>query len=310
MRPGESLGDYQLLTLLGAGGMGEVWAAHQQTLGRRVALKLLSEEVTRDPSRISRFEQEARTASALSHPNVAHIYALGQTADGQRYIAMELVEGETIRARLRSGDLPLAEAIRFAVQVAAALTAAHAVGVIHRDIKPENVMIRPDGFIKVLDFGLAKLVASSASDVATATRTMVHTDAGTVLGTVAYMSPEQVRGREVDQRTDIWSLGVMLYEMVAGRCPFAGETRSDVMAAILDREPAPLARFDPDVPSELQRIVGKALRKDRDERYQGMRDVVLDLQALREDLDARVKEQPRGGSPTRRRRALASRLDD
>ena len=296
MRPGESLGDYQLLTLLGAGGMGEVWAAHQQTLGRRVALKLLPEEVTRDPSRIIRFEQEARAASALSHPNVAHIYALGQTADGQRYIAMELVEGETLRARLRRGHLPLPEAIRIAVQSAAALAAAHAVGVIHRDIKPENVMIRPEGFIKVLDFGLAKLVASSTSDVGAATLTMVRTDAGTVLGTVAYMSPEQVRGREVDQRTDIWSLGVMLYEMIAGRSPFAGESRSDVIAAILDREPAPLVRFDPDVPSELQRIVGKALRKDRDERYQGMKDVLLDLQALREDL----AEEARSNNAERR----------
>src|SRR3954463_6754814 len=323
MRPGESLGDYQLLTLLGAGGMGEVWAAHQQTLGRRVALKLLPEEVTRDASRISRFEQEARAASVLNHPNVAHIYALGQTADGQRYIAMELIEGETLRARLRSGHLPLPEAIRFAVQVAAALTAAHAVGVIHRDIKPENVMSRPDGFIKVLDFGLAKLLASSPSDVAAATRTM-HTDAGTVLGTVAYMSPEQVRGREVDQRTDIWSLGVMLYEMVVGRCPFAGESRSDVIVAILDREPAPLARFDPDVPSELQRIVGKALRKDRDERYQGMRDLLLDLQALREDLAEEARSSHAEGrppdatapppsliSPTERLRAYCQRvLDD
>jgi formylglycine-generating enzyme required for sulfatase activity len=269
--------------------MGEVWAAHQQTLARRVALKLLPEALTRDPLRISRFEQEARAASALNHPNVAHIYALGQTADGQRYIAMELVEGETLRARLRSSHLSLPEAIRFALQVAAALTAAHAVGVIHRDIKPENVMIRPDGFIKVLDFGLAKLVASSWSDVAAATRTMVHTDAGTVLGTVAYMSPEQVRGREVDQRTDIWSLGVMLYEMIAGRCPFAGESRSDVIAAILDREPAPLARFDLDVPLELQRIVGKALRKARDERYQGMKDLLLDLGALNEDLTGQAR---------------------
>src|SRR5215467_10555081 len=250
MRPGESLGDYQLLTLLGAGGMGEVWAAHQQTLGRRVALKLLPEEVTRDPSRISRFEQEARAASTLSHPNVAHIYALGQTSDGRRYIAMELVEGETLGARLRRGHLSLPEAIRFAVQVAAALTAAHAIGVLHRDIKPENVMIRPDAFVKVVDFGLAKLVASSPSDVAAATLTMVHTDPGIVLGTVTYMSPEQVRGHDVDHRTDIWSLGVMLYEMIAGRCPFAGESRSDVIAAILDREPASLARFDPGVPSE------------------------------------------------------------
>src|SRR5262249_9127667 len=177
------------------------------------------------------------------------------------------------------------------------LTAAHAVGVIHRDIKPENAMIRPDGFIKVLDFGIAKLVASSPSDVAAATRTMVHTDAGTVLGTVVYMSPEQVRGREVDQRTDIWSLGVMLYEMVAGRCPFAGESRSDVIAAILEREPAPLARFDPGVPSELQRIVAKALRKDRDERYQGMRDLLLDLQALRENLAREARSSADGRPP-------------
>jgi len=297
MRPGESLGDYQLLTLLGAGGMGEVWAAHQQTLDRRVALKFLPEEVTRDPSRISRFEQEARAASALSHPNVAHIYALGQTADGQRYIAMELVEGETLRARLRSGHLPLPEAIGIAVQCASALTAAHPVGVIHRDIKPENVMIRPDGFIKVLDFGLAKLVFSSPSDVAASTLTMVHTDPGTVLGTVAYMSPEQVRGREVDQRTDIWSLGVMLYEMVAGRCPFAGESRSDVIVAILDREPAPMTRFDAAVPSELQRIVGKALRKNRDERYQSTRDLLLDLQALREALAGGARSSHAEGRP-------------
>jgi formylglycine-generating enzyme required for sulfatase activity len=297
MRPGESLGDYQLLTLLGAGGMGEVWAAHQQTLDRRVALKFLPEEVTRDPSRISRFEQEARAASALSHPNVAHIYALGQTADGRRYIAMELVEGETLRARLRSGHLPLPEAIGIAVQCASALTAAHPVGVIHRDIKPENVMIRPDGFIKVLDFGLAKLVSSSPGDVAASTLTMVHTDPGTVLGTVAYMSPEQVRGREVDQRTDIWSLGVMLYEMVAGRCPFAGESRSDVIVAILDREPAPMTRFDAAVPSELQRIVGKALRKKRDERYQSTRDLLLDLQALREALAGGARSSHAEGRP-------------
>ena len=298
MRPGESLGDYQLLTLLGAGGMGEVWAAHQQTLGRRVALKFLPEELTRVPSRISRFEQEARAASALNHPNVAHIYAFGQTTDGQKYIAMELVEGETLRSRLRGGHLSLREAIRIASQSASALTAAHAVGVIHRDIKPENVMIRPDGFIKVLDFGLAKWVATAPSDVASATLTIVHTDAGTVMGTVAYMSPEQVRGREVDQRTDIWSLGVMLYEMVAGRGPFAGESRSDVIAAILDREPAPLARFDPAVPSELQRIVGKALRKHRDERYQVMKDLLLDLEALREDSTGEARSsQARCGPP-------------
>ena len=173
------------------------------------------------------------------------------------------------------------EALDVAVQVASALSAAHAAAIAHRDVKPENVILRPDGFVKVLDFGLAKLVAPSLTDAAAATRTMVRTEAGTVVGTVAYMSPEQARGQEVDHRTDIWSLGVMIYEMVAGRCPFTWHNRSDVLAAILDREPAPLARFEPDAPPELQRIVGKALRKDREQRYQGMKDLLLDLQALR-----------------------------
>jgi serine/threonine protein kinase len=285
MRPGDALGEYQLLSLIGAGGMGEVWAAHQQTLGRRVALKLLPEDLTRDTLRISRFEQEARAASALSHPNVAHIYALGQTADGRRYIAMELVEGQTLRARLRNGHLPLAEAIRFAVQVAAALAAAHAAGVIHRDIKPENVMIRPDGFIKVLDFGLAKLVPTRHElAAAETTHTLLHTDPGSAVGTVTYMSPEQARGQDVDHRTDIWSLGVVLYEMVAGRSPFAGPSSSDVLAAILDRDPDPLSRVDPRLPAEMQRIVAKALRKNREQRYQTIRDLQLDLESLATDV--------------------------
>src|SRR5262245_43022763 len=194
--------------------------------------------------------------------------------------------------------LAIREVLDISVQIASAMGAAHAAGVVHRDLKPANVMRRPDGFIKVLDFGLPKLLASSPSDVVATTLTMIRTDAGTVLGTAAYMSPEQVRGHEVDQRADIWSLGVMLYEMVAGRCPFDGETRSDVLAAILVTEPAPLARFDPDVPSELQRIVGKALRKDRDERYQGMRDLLLDLQALREDLAGEARSShAEGRSP-------------
>jgi formylglycine-generating enzyme required for sulfatase activity len=279
---GQTLGSFRILGKLGEGGMGEVYRAHDPKLGRDVAIKILPLHFTADSGRRARFAREARALATLNHPNVCTIHALGEGTDGQQFIAMEYVDGETLRHRLMR-HLAMREALDIVVQVASAVGAAHAAGVVHRDLKPENVMRRPDGLIKVLDFGLAKLVASSPGDAADATRTMAHTDAGTVLGTVAYMSPEQVRGREVDQRTDIWSLGVMLYEMVAGRSPFAGETRSDVIAAILDREPAPLARFDPDVPPELQRIVGKALRKDRDERYQGMRDLLLDLQTLRED---------------------------
>jgi formylglycine-generating enzyme required for sulfatase activity len=295
--PGSRLDAFEIVAPLGSGGMGEVWLARDVTLERKVALKLLPPVLTRDPSRVARFWQEARAASALNHPNVCTIHTLGEGPDGQQFIAMEYVDGETLRHRLMR-RLAMRETLDIAVQVASAMSAAHAAGVVHRDLKPENVMRRSDGFIKVLDFGLAKLLAPSPSDVAATTLTMVHTDAGTILGTLAYMSPEQVRGREVDQRADIWSLGVMLYEMVAGRCPFAGETRSDVLAAILDREPAPLARFEPDVPAELQRIVGKALRKDRDERYQGMRDLLLDLQALREVLSAEGRSsQAQSGPP-------------
>ncbi|MBK5296731.1 MAG: PD40 domain-containing protein, partial [Vicinamibacteria bacterium] len=283
LEPGTRLDAYELVRPLGSGGMGEVWLATELRLGRKVALKFLPAELTLDVGRVGRFEQEARAASALNHPNVSTILAMGETPDGQRYIAMEYVEGETLRRRL-AGRLAVRDALDLAIQVASALTAAHAAGIVHRDIKPENVMRRPDGFVKVLDFGLAKLVAPSSTGGAEATRTMVHTDAGTVVGTVTYMSPEQARGTDVDPRTDIWSLGVMLYEMVAGRCPFTGQSSSEVIAAILEREPAPLARFDPDAPPELQRIVGKALRKDREQRYQGMKDLLLDLQALHTEL--------------------------
>ena len=285
--PGSRLADYEMVRTLGTGGMGEVWLATELRLGRKVALKLLPADLTRDPDQVQRFEQEARAASALSHPNVCTILALGETTDGQHYIAMEYVEGETLRQRLSTARLSIREALDISIQIAAALSAAHGAGIVHRDIKPENVMLRPDGFVKVLDFGLAKLAPASPDSMgADSTRTVLKTDAGTVVGTAAYMSPEQARGQEVDARTDIWSLGVMLYEMVAGRSPFAGPSGTDVLAAILDREPAPLARFEPDTPSELQRIVTKALRKDRGQRYQTVHDLLLDLQALGRDLQA------------------------
>jgi serine/threonine protein kinase/Tol biopolymer transport system component len=285
LQAGIRLGPYEVIALIGAGGMGEVWLATELRLGRKVALKLLPPDLTRDPARLLRFEQEARSASTLNHPNVCTIHALGETDEHQHYIAMEYVEGETLRRRLATSRLSVREALDIAIQMASALTAAHAGGIIHRDIKPDNVMLRPDGFVKVLDFGLAKL-AADGRDAAAAdtTQVVVRTDPGTIVGTVAYMSPEQARGHEVDARTDVWSLGVTLYEMLAGRSPFAASSSTDVLAAILDRDPAPLARFDPDAPAELQRITTKALRKDREQRYQTARDVLLDLQTLRDEL--------------------------
>ena len=287
--PGSRLDAYEIVARLGTGGMGEVWVARDTSLGRKVALKVLPPGLTADPLRVARFEQEARAASALSHPNVCHIYALGHTSDGEVYIAMELVDGETLRAQLRHAPGTIRSALAVAGQMAMALSAAHAAGIVHRDVKPENVMLRPDGLVKVLDFGLAKLTSASDSTAAESEQTALRTDAGTVVGTVAYMSPEQARGQQVDARTDVWSLAVVLYEMVAGRSPFDGPSRSDVLAAILDRDPAPIARFAPDVPHELQRIVTKALRKDREQRYQTMQDLLLDLTTLRDELQVQAQ---------------------
>jgi len=218
LQPGSRIGPYEVISLIGAGGMGEVWLATELRLGRKVALKLLPADLTRDPVRIQRFEQEARAASALNHPNVCTIHALDQASDDQHYIAMEYVEGETLRQRLTTSKLSLREGLDIAIQVAAALSVAHAAGIVHRDIKPENVMLRPDGVVKVLDFGLAKL-APVVPDAAP-TQLGVNTEAGLVVGTPAYMSPEQTRGEELDVRTDIFSLGVVLYEMATGVLPF------------------------------------------------------------------------------------------
>ncbi|HEX8847136.1 MAG TPA: protein kinase [Pyrinomonadaceae bacterium] len=308
MKTGTRIGRFEIRQPIGRGGMGEVYLAQDTTLRRPVALKLLPARFVAESDRLQRFEQEAFAASALNHPNIITIYEIGQE-DSLYFMATEFVEGETLRGRLEGTHLKLSEALDIAVQTAAALAAAHAAGIVHRDIKPENIMVRPDGYIKILDFGLAKLTERRAETIDTKAPTMakVATDPGTVMGTVHYMSPEQARGLAVDERTDIWSLGVVLYEMVAGQVPFAGETMSDVIVAVLDREPLPLASPTEDVPAELQRIVRKALSKDKDERYQTIKDLLIDLKALRQELAFDSKRDHSLAPEARGRAALPAR---
>ena len=271
--------------------MGEVYLAHDTRLRRRVALKLLPAKYAADPERLHRFEQEAYAASALNHPNILTVYEIG-LEHNTPFIATEHVDGVTLRQKLREGRMRLAHALDVAQQTAFALTAAHTAGVVHRDIKPANIMIRHDDVVKVLDFGLAKLVEPehlSGVDPDAPTRAHSTTVAGAVWGTAYYMSPEHSRGLETDPRTDVWSLGVVLYEMVAGRVPFEGETASHVSVAVLEHEPPPLTRFVPDAPAELQRIVRKCLTKARDERYQTARDLMIDLKSLRRDLELQTE---------------------
>ena len=298
LSPGTKLGRYEIRSQLGVGGMGEVYLARDIGLDRKVALKILPENVASNPLRMQRFVQEAKTASALNHPNILTIHEIG-TEPGAHFIATEFIEGETLRRRMVHSPPTLPEAIDIALQVASALSTAHAAGIIHRDIKPENIMLRQDGIVKVLDFGLAKLTERwRAGDVdpEAATKARVETEPGVVVGTTAYMSPEQTRGFEVDPRTDIWSLGIVLYEMVTGSAPFKSETASDTSAAILKTEPAALSQYAPDTPFELERIVRKALQKDREERYQVVKDLQLDLKSLKRDLDIGTSVERSGSS--------------
>jgi eukaryotic-like serine/threonine-protein kinase len=281
---GTQIGHYRVLSRIGSGGMGEVFLAQDTSLGRNVALKLLRSEFTRNEDRLRRFRQEARSASALNHPNILTIHEIGQVGS-LHFMATEYVEGETLRQHMTRASLTLRQALDIAIQVASALAAAHQAGIIHRDIKPENLMRRSDGYVKVLDFGLAKLAKTEGIDTSAPTRHKVETEPGVVMGTVSYMSPEQARGLAVDTRTDIWSLGVVIYEMVAGRQPFEGETASDVLSLILQKEPLPLAHFLPEVPGELERIIRKALRKDKEERYQTAKDLLIDLRNLKKELE-------------------------
>ncbi len=279
-----TLSHYRIVSKLGAGGMGEVYLAQDTKLDRKVALKILPADVASDQTRMRRFVQEAKAASGLNHPNIITIHDF-QQIDSMSFIATEFIDGETLRERIRAG-MELAEILDVAIQTASALAAAHAAGIIHRDIKPENIMVRRDGYVKVLDFGLAKLSErlDAVSDPEALTA-MVNTGAGLVMGTAVYMSPEQAKGAKVDERTDLWSLGAVLYEMVAGRVPFFGQTTTETISQILLKEPAPLSRYAREVPSELERIINKALTKNCEERYQSAKDLLIDLRNLKRKLE-------------------------
>jgi len=284
---GQCLSHYEIIGLIGAGGMGEVYLAKDTQLERTVALKVLPVEVAADRERMRRFVQEAKSISALNHPNIITIHEIGQT-DGTHFIATEYIKGETLRERLKRESFTLSETLDIAVQIAAALSAAHEAGIIHRDIKPENIMLRDDGLVKVLDFGLAKLTAHRREtlDREASTLAQVQTNPGMILGTVAYMSPEQARGQAVDARTDIWSLGCVLYEMLAGHAPFAGETMTDLLVAIVERDPPPLKTLATEpFPDEFDWIINKTLHKNKEGRYQTSKELRIDLRRLKERLE-------------------------
>jgi serine/threonine protein kinase/Tfp pilus assembly protein PilF len=280
---GQTVGPYKIAGVLATGGMGEVYLADDARLGRKIALKLLPTQFIVNADRVRRFGQEARAASALNHPNIVTIHDIGQT-DSVHFIATEFVEGETLREHMANTWMTMGEVLDVATQVASALQAAHAAGIVHRDVKPENIILRRDGIVKVLDFGLAKLaphqtvLAQQAS-----TKSEVKTNPGVIMGTVGYMSPEQAKGELVDERTDIFSLGVVIHEMIAGKTPFAGDSMSETFANLINAEPQPLSSFALNVPDELQRIVSKMLRKNIDERYQTMKGLLAELKDLREN---------------------------
>src|SRR5258708_33402092 len=304
--PGTMIAHYRVVSRLGQGGMGAVYLADDIRLGRRVALKVLPPEVAADPERMQRFVQEAKLASALTHPNVAYIHEIGQD-DDLWFLAMEYVEGSPLSARIQEGALKVSEILQIGIQVADALDDAHSKGIVHRDIKPANLMLTPRGHVKVLDFGLAKL-EKARQDTAD---TQLLTSAGLVMGTVDYMSPEQALGREVDHRADIFSVGVVLYEMATARLPFAGVNSSETMARILQAQPDAMARFNYEVPEELERVVRKCLEKERERRYQAGRELLVDLKNLERDSGAQrtaaVADVP---ARSERRRIGAVIVDD
>jgi serine/threonine protein kinase/pimeloyl-ACP methyl ester carboxylesterase len=272
---GQPLGTYRLESRIGAGAMGQVYAAHDEKLNRRVAVKLLAKDLAADGDRLRRFRQEAHAASSLNHPNIVIVHDFGEL-EGRPFLVTELVEGMTLRERLREGPVPIRDAIEIALQVTSALAAAHARGLVHRDVKPENVMVRPDGFVKVLDFGLAKLARPELPSL---------TQPGHAAGTPSYMSPEQARAEPVDARTDVFSVGAVLYELVTGRLAFGGESPAVIFAGILGGTPAVPTSLNPDVPQELERLIAKALEKERELRFQSAADMRADLLRLRRESD-------------------------
>jgi serine/threonine protein kinase/Flp pilus assembly protein TadD len=291
LEKGQKLGHYQIIEKIGEGGMGAVYLANDTRLERAIALKILPEKLASDRERMQRFVREAKSASALNHPNIITIYEIGES-DSAHFIATEYIEGETLRERFKDSPLDLEASLAIAVQVAGALDAAHRAGIVHRDVKPENVMIRPDRLVKLLDFGIAKLTETQSHadlDPEALTAIKAQTRPGMIIGTAAYMSPEQAQGKIVDARSDIFSFGVMLYEMVTGKQPFKGTTAIETIGAILNKEPVPLRGQTPAAPHELERIINKALRKDRDERYQTAKDLLIDLKDVSRDLEFQNK---------------------
>ena len=282
----QTIGHYKISKRIGTGGMGDVYLATDMTAGRKAALKLLPTRFTSDAGRLKRFQQEARALVGLNHPNILTVYEIGED-HSTHYIASELIEGETLRQCLMRGRMELREAVDVVIQVASALATAHETGIVHRDIKPENVMLRPDGYVKVLDFGIAKLAEQEVPVTVPTDEALllVETNLGSILGTVRYMSPEQARGAQVDKCTDVWSLGVVLYEMVTGHVPFTGDTPTEVMTSILENEPPPLASYNKQTPPQLQQITSKALRKDRAERYQSASELLQAVKNLHRKLE-------------------------
>ncbi len=296
LKTGQRFAHYEILRQIGAGGMGEVYLARDEKLDRMVAIKILNEEFSGQELNVQRFVREAKAASSLNHPNILVIHAIN-VGDDANYIVSEFVEGKTLREVIKTSNLKTSEVLDIAIQIAGALAAAHGASIVHRDIKPENVVVRPDGYVKVLDFGLAKLIQQNAVGLEDATAKQNQTANGLIMGTVNYMSPEQAKGERVDHRTDIFSLGVVIYELIAGQTPFQSSSMSETFANLINVEPQPLSRYASNVQDELQRIVSKTLRKKRDERYQTIKDLHTDLKTLRENLEFDERLE-RSQSPT------------
>jgi Tol biopolymer transport system component len=283
LAPHTKLGPYEIVSSLGAGGMGEVYRARDESLDREVAIKVLPKELASDPDRLRRFEQEARAAAALNHPNILAVYGFSTTADHAPYLIAELLQGQTLRERLQQGEIPVRKTVEFALQTARGLAAAHARGIVHRDLKPENLFLTKDGVVKILDFGLAKLVGPGATGPEDSVATVSVTEPGVVLGTVGYMSPEQVRGQALDNRSDIFSLGAVFYEMLSGKRAFQGATAADTMSAILKEEPVELSSAGRNLPPALGRIVHRCLEKEPAERFQSAHDLAFNLEFVGRD---------------------------